>query len=400
MIERRPSTRIRVRGIHTPAEVTWLSIRPKNKNSWQIRIFRGAGPDGKKRYDTYTISGSRKDAEAFERKKLVELDEGSYVTPTKLTFQQHAEDWLREHVAFLRESTAASYECLLRKHAFPVIGKTQLEKLTPQDLQKTYARMREKKLSSRRIKYLHAVIRGCLQYAVKMKLLPYNMAKGYPFPKSDREKEERHYLTLEQAKLLQNAVEGHFLEIVVTLALWTGMRRGEILALQWSDVNLDSKVITVRRSIVELTGPLKFGLTKTGVGRSIDLPDYLISVLRTHKAHQNAQRLKLGPAYGNLGLVCSHDDGTPWRPSTITNAFKNVVRKIGLPFVSFHDLRHTHASILLAEGIHPKVVQERLGHSTIKLTMDTYSHVMPTLQREAADRLNCTLAPNRQLSRP
>ena len=193
------------------------------------------------------------------------------------------------------------------------------------------------------------------------------------------------------ARLLQ-AVEGMRLYMPVLLAVMTGMRRGEILALRWQDTDLEKGLVAVRRSLEQTRDGLRFKQPKTGKGmRSVALPGIAIQVLRRHRTEQAQERLKLGPAYEDNDLICPRPDGSPWPPDSLSTAFASLIRRSDLPRIRFHDLRHSHATQLLRHGIHPKVVSERLGHSKVGITLDTYSHVLPGMQEEAASKVDAAL---------
>jgi integrase len=191
---------------------------------------------------------------------------------------------------------------------------------------------------------------------------------------------------------LLKAVEGSALHLPVLLAATTGMRRGEILGLRWQDVDLDAATLGVRQSLEETKTGLVFKPPKTQKGRrSVALPLMTVEVLRRHRVEQAEARLASGRVYQDHGLVIARANGEPIRPSTVTKAFEDLARNAGLQGTRFHDLRHTHATTLLRHGVHPKVVSERLGHSTVGITLDVYSHVLPGMQEEAARRVDAVL---------
>ncbi len=199
-------------------------------------------------------------------------------------------------------------------------------------------------------------------------------------------------LTEAETAQLFNLVECGRLNIPVMLAIATGMRRGEILALRWQDIDLEAGMATVIHSLEQTRGQLGFKSPKTGKGRrTVALPAIAVELLREHKTSQLYQRLALGPAYQDHDLVCPRPDGRPWPPDTFSTAFAALVRRSKFKHVRFHDLRHTHATQMLRQGVHPKVVSERLGHSAIGITLDTYSHVLPGMQEEAAQKIDNTL---------
>lgn len=195
-----------------------------------------------------------------------------------------------------------------------------------------------------------------------------------------------------QTAVLLEAARHTRLGIVVLLAVATGLRRGEILALRWQDVDLDRGVAHVRRSLEQLRGGLNFKQPKTAKSRrTVALPSVAVEGLKHHRLEQKKERLAIGPAYQDQDLICARVHGTPMDPSEVTAGFARLIAGLDLPKIRLHDLRHGHATHLLAQGIHPKVVSERLGHSTIGITLDTYSHVMPGMQEEAAQKLDSAL---------
>jgi integrase len=187
------------------------------------------------------------------------------------------------------------------------------------------------------------------------------------------------------------ALKSSRLYVPAVLAVTTGMREGEVLGLRWRDVDFDNARLQVRQTLQYAKGELFFKSPKTGSGeRAIALMPLTVEVLRRHRAAQNGVRLRLGSAYQEGDLVLAREDGSPWAPGSFAAEWRKITRGLGMP-VKFHNLRHTHATLLLANGEHPKVVQERLGHSSIGITMDTYSHVMPSMQDAAASHLQGTL---------
>ena len=187
----------------------------------------------------------------------------------------------------------------------------------------------------------------------------------------------------EMAALLK-LVQGTRLYMPILLGVSGGMRRGEILALRWQDLDLETGRAVICRSLEQTREGLRFKLPKTDRGRrTVVLPSFTCDTLRTHRVEQAKNRLALGPAYHDRDLICPREDGSPWPPDMLSTAFAALVRRSGLSHVRFHDLRHTHATQLLKQGVHPKIVSERLGHSNIGITLDTYSHVLPGMQEDA-----------------
>jgi integrase len=243
-------------------------------------------------------------------------------------------------------------------------------------------------LSTRMVRYLHAIIRQALQQAVKEGLLPRNVADATS-PPTVKNKQMRPLTEDELLKFFETAKEDRLFPAYV-LAATTGLRRGELLGLCWGSVDLENGVLTVQRQLLDLKDGLTLEeTTKSKSGRrSIVLTDDAIRKLKAHRKRQLQERLLMGEAYQDKGLVFCREDGSFLRPDEFTKRFQRLLKKAGLPKVRLHDLRHTHASLLLARGVHPKVVQERLGHSSITMTLDLYSHLTPGLQEAAAATLN------------
>ena len=192
----------------------------------------------------------------------------------------------------------------------------------------------------------------------------------------------------EQAAELLAALRGSRLHPITLLALATGMRRGELLALTWANVDLDRAVVTVCQSLQQTNAGVSVKVPKSGHGRQIALPTLAVDALRAHKALQAEERLLLGPSYKNNDLVFPRYDGEFWPPDSFTSSFAAAMRKHDMRQLNFHALRHSHATILLKQGVNPKVVSERLGHAKVDTTLDIYSHVLPSMQEEAAQRLD------------
>jgi len=293
--------------------------------------------------------------------------------------------------------TCSRYEEIIKKHLIPSLGHIPIQKLHPVNIQNYYAeKLKNGKirgeggLAPRSVLHQHRLLRAALQHAVKWMLIVRNPADAVSPPRPDY-KEMKTLNAKETVTLLQKARNSR-VYIPVLLAVTTGMRRGEIIALQWKDVDLDKETITVRRTLERIKGGYQFKHPKTRKSRrQISLTPSAAAELRAHKQKQNEDKLHLGAAYNDQDLVCAWPDGTLVKPDFVSREFKKILQKIGLPIVRFHDLRHSHATLMMIQGVHPKIVSERLGHSTIRITMDTYSHVVPGLQKEAASQFDAAL---------
>jgi integrase len=235
----------------------------------------------------------------------------------------------------------------------------------------------------------HRVLREALNLAVKWQLMPRNPADAVEPPKPQR-KEMRALDDAQMAWLLEVA-RGTRFHLPVLLAIAAGMRRGEFLALRWTDADLTKVTVMVNRSIKQTNEGVKFKSTKGERGRLVILPSIMIDALKDHLTMQEQQKARLGDLYIETGLICAREDGAIWRPDTFTSDFSDLADRAGLHGVRLHDMRHSHATQLLLQGVNPKIVNERLGHSTVGITLDSYSHVLPGMQEQAATKVDSAL---------
>ncbi len=368
-------------------------IIEKSKGVWLIRIQQ-RGIDGKRKSFSETFKGTKSEADKQLTKKLGELDNGTLNVNSKQTLSEYLDVWL-ETIAKprLHPRTFGDYKDLMRLHVKDSLGNIKLSDLKAIHIQKLYGELQtEKKLAARRVRYVHAVLSSALRKAVELDILPRNVAKLVQLPKQT--KKEMDVLTEVECGLFMNALKGERLETMFSFALATGLRPEEYLALQWKDVDFEKKTATVRRAVIRLPKSKWYfsePKTKSSI-RILPLPVSLVKELRTHRRKQNEERLKLGAAWQNHDLVFPSEVGTPSTHSNITQVYKRVLKNAKLrTSLRLYDLRHTHATLLLKAGVHAKVVSERLGHSTIALTLDVYSHVLPSMQAEAAAHLETML---------
>lgn len=288
----------------------------------------------------------------------------------------------------LRSSTWSRYEEYIRVHVVPQVGRVPLSKLSPQHLDRLYDNRLRAGLSTTTVLHIHRVIHRALEHAVRYGLVARNVAKLVDPPQA------RHFemavLSVEQVHRLLDAAGGPPLEALIAVAVSTGMRKGELLALQWSAVDVERRVISVKGTLQRVDGELRMVQPKTRKSRrQVELSDFAVAALRRHKAAQAQQRLLVGSDWNANDLVFPNVYGRPqegWH--LVYSRFYRLLDKAGLPRIRFHDLRHTAATLMLSRGVHPKIVSEMLGHSTIAITLDLYSHVTPTMQRQAADAMD------------
>jgi integrase len=333
---------------------------------------------------------TKKAAEAAAAELIASIESGGFgeAEAAKLTVAQYLTRWLDSIGQSVRPSTQRRYSDLVRQHIEPVIGRVQLAKLTPLDVQRLYANRLDAGLSPTSVELLHNILHKALKQAMRWGLLTRNVTEAVDAPR----RVLPEYVTWNEAQVAAflAVAEADDLAALWRLALLTGMRRGEILGLKWADLDLARGTLSVKRTLSRgPQGSYDFGQPKTASGRrQIALPRSVVDSLKRHRVHQNEERLAAGPAYTDNGLVFTDAIGVPVHPNTLRHRFLRLIAQAGVPVLRFHDLRHTSATLMLANGEHPKIVQERLGHANISMTLDRYSHVSPDMQRQAADRLD------------
>lgn len=362
--------------------------KTKGDKSWQITLDKGVDVNGKRIREYITVNGTKRQAQDELAKRISEYNSGSYIAPSKMTVQMLIDQWLMVYAApQLAPSTVRGYKVNFDKHTIPYIGHILVQKLTGTEIQHMYTQLSKTGLSPRSIRYVHTTLREVLQYAYKTRVISLNPADFVSAPKQGKYKAEV-YNTDEVAKLLSCA-KGTDMEIPLMIDLETGLRRGELLALKWSDINWEECILTVKRNLVCINGEYNFGETKTKSGnRKLLLSESLIEKLRQHRVRQTEIRLQLGATYQNNDLICCRDDGSPYHTGSFSHKFANFLKKHGLKHIRLHDIRHTNATLMLENGIPAKIASERLGHSGIAITLDTYSHVSPKMQKDAVEKLS------------
>jgi len=302
------------------------------------------------------------------------------------TVARHLTDWLASIKSSVRTRTFEKYEDTVNKHLVPRLGRIRLEKLAPRDVQALLDE-KLKDLHPRTVQGIRQILSYALNEAMRWELLSRNVAALVRGPKIPSH--EMTVWTEEQARTFLDCCDREPLGALYALALYTGLRRGELSGLRWSDVDLDAGLVTVRRSLQRTrTHGLVFEEPKTEKARrSIRLAPAVVSVLKAHRKRQAEARLAAGPLWHDGDLVFCTGIGTPLDPRGLGIDYDRMIEKSGLPRIRLHDLRHTFATIGLSKNIHPKVMSEMLGHSKIALTLDVYSHALPSLQADAADKI-------------
>jgi integrase len=368
-------------------------ITKRGKDSYSIVISSGKDPvTGKYKYRWVSVKGTKKDAEKCLSELLHQLDTGTFVKAGRITLGRYLQRWLQEYARpNLSPRGYERYESVVRVHLIPQLGNIPVTQLTSEQIQRHYTLKLTEGLSSRSVRYQHVVLHKALETAMKWGLLARNVCDGVDVPRA-RQTEMQTWDEYEIARFLEMARNSRYYALFHT-ALFTGMRRSELLALQWRDV--DFHQISVNRSLHQLRdGSYVFTQPKSVKSRrTIALSPSSVLTLSEHKEEQKGIRAMLGLLFKDDDLVFSTHEGKPLRPNTVSRAWTAMAAHAGLKVIRLHDARHTHASLMLKQGVHPKIVQERLGHASIQVTLDTYSHVAPGLQEAAAESFDRLVSP-------
>lgn len=368
-------------------------LRLRNGN-WQVVLYECVSPvTGKKRYSYRTVGTSKRQAQAVLNELLAAKQKRKYVKPDKQTVGEYLDRWLKERKRPLGGRTLQEYQRKIERYIRPTMGSTPVQQLEPLDIQELYTKLLETgregggELSAQTVLHVHRILSVALKQAVKWKVIVDNPCSGVEAP-SVRRKKQKTY-TAEQVKHLLAAAKGTSLYPALVIALTTGARRGEVIAMQWSDVDFDRRLLTIQRAAEHTKEKgLLLKSTKSDRERHVSMPDLLVTTLLQHRDEQNELRKLLGPAYHHGGLIWPNEDGSLRTPDSFTRAFQRLLKRSGLPHIRLHDCRHTHATLLLEAKEDMHTVSERLGHSDVRLTLNTYPHVTKRMQDTTAQKID------------
>jgi len=369
---------------------------------WEARYTAGVDADGKQKQKS-VYGKTRPEVAKALTKILNDINSGTYVKPSKLTIGSWLDTWLKDYKKqSVRIKTYSSYQDVVRLHLkSSSIGNLNLKDLQTHHVQHLLSSIIDKGLSPRMAKYVHIILSMAMKQALMSNLIVRNVCDGVTIPK--QKKKEIRVLTVKEQEVFTEAVKGHRLEAAFILDLFTGLRLGELLALKWSDINLKEGILKVSRNVqrvrvedAETKTQIVYGEPKTESGRrSIPLLDEVVAILKTHKARQAAEKLKAGELYYKENEEDREEDrfvfctelGKQIETRNFQRIFYLLVEKANLKDVNFHACRHTFATRGLENGIEPKVMSELLGHSSITITLDLYSHVLPEKKRDSINKL-------------
>jgi integrase len=358
-----------------------------------VVVDLGRDEGGKRRQKWHSGFRTKRDAERALNEILNRIGAGVYVDPGRQTVGEFLREWLLAIENTVRPGTWTSYRSNVERHIVPALGSRELRQLGPPQLNVMYAGLLDGGrcdgsggLSPRSVRYIHTIMRRALRDAVRWGKLPRNPADLSDPPMS--RPPEMQTWTRDELRSFLSTVRGDRLYAAWVLLATTGVRRGELLGLRWSDIDFVSGQAAVRQTLSSVGGKVAFSTPKTAKSRrNIPLDAGTLDALRHHRDAQDKERVIWAEIYTDLDLVFCREDGSMLRPDTITRRFHELSNRAELPQIRLHDVRHSYASLGLAAGTHPKIMAERLGHATVGITLDTYSHVAPALARRAADDL-------------
>jgi integrase len=366
-------------------------LRERVPGHWAIILDLHDPATGKRRRKWHSFAGTKRQAQIECARLISEMKGGTYLEPSKTTFAQFLERWL-DHVRSQVSPRSHERYCeIVRKNIVPALGSVFLNKLRPAQISAVYSKAlasgrRDGKggLAPTTVVYMHRLIKQALGQAVRWELLTRNVADAVDPPKVERGSLTTYDMA--QTVRLLDELRGSRLRLPVLLGVMCGLRRGEIVALRWSHIDLAAGKMAVVESAEQTAGGVRYKPPKSGRGRTVALSAMVLTELRQHRLAQAEELLRLGVRASDATFVYTRQDGEPMQPRSLSQMWSTITTT--LPRIRFHDLRHAHATHMLAAGVHPKVASERLGHSRVGITLDLYSHVLPGMQEDAAARVD------------
>jgi integrase len=366
-------------------------LRERTPGHWAIILDLPDPATGKRRRKWHSFAGNKRQAQIECARLISDMKGGTYLEPSKTTFAQFLEHWLDHVKSQISPRSHERYCEIVRKNIIPALGAIFLSKLRPAQISAFYSKAlaggrRDGKggLAPTTVVYMHRLIKQALGQAVRWELLTRNVADAVDPPKVERGSLSTYDMA--QTVKLLDELRGSRLRLPVLLGVMCGLRRGEIVALRWSHVDLAAGKMAVVESAEQTAGGVRYKPPKSGRGRTVALSAMVMTELRQHRLAQAEELLRLGVRASDATFVYTRQDGEPMQPRSLSQMWSTITTT--LPRIRFHDLRHAHATHMLAAGVHPKVASERLGHSRVGITLDLYSHVLPGMQEDAAARVD------------
>jgi integrase len=367
-------------------------IRERSPGHWAIVLEQRDPSTGERKRKWHSFEGTKRGAQIECARLISAMTGGTYLEPNKTTLAEFLERWLDHIKSQVSPKTHERYSGLAKQNIIPAIGAVHLSKLKPAQISAAYTKALIK-LAPRTVGHMHRVLKQALGQAVKWEVLNRNPADAVDPPQVEWQPMQTYDFA--QTADLLDQVRDNILFVPVLLTVFCGLRRGEICALKWRNIDLTNGQMSVAGSVEQTKGGkskgLRFKSPKSGKGRTVALPETVIEELKAYRVRRAQEFLRLGVGLSDDDLVVSHEDSSVMAPIYISQNWPRFLERTTLPRIRFHDLRHTHATHLLASGVHPKIASERLGHSKVGVTLDLYSHVIPGMQEDAAATVDAAL---------
>ena len=367
--------------------------KTRKGQSWQLTVEMPRDPiTGERKRKYKTVTGTKKEADQALRRFITELERGEYIEDNNITVSDWLQKWLEVYIVpTVSPTTLVGYKGMIRRYIDPLIGHLQVQEMNALAVQIWVNKLKAspssgEPLTAGTIKHTYHVLRGAMDKAVQAGLIHRSPCAGIQLPKGEKKKPVIYDET--QIQQLLDFTRGTEMELIIDLELCMGMRRGELLGLQWQDVNWEKNQIHIIRSRVAVDGKSVVKQPKTESGtRTLDVPEILMKKLKSYKVKCMEQKIRVGRRLLEEDFIIVHPDGKPIYPEYVSQMFTKLQKRANLPKCRFHDLRHLCASIMVKQGVEVKVAQERLGHKDITTTMNIYAHVLPGSAREAAEKI-------------
>lgn len=370
------------------------SIREKKTKSgvsYQITIEGGYDPLTGKRIRVYkNVAGSKREANSVMHKMITEMEQGKLTKKSHKTVGEWMDEWLCQYTPNIEGTTKLGYKSKIKCHIKPSIGDILIGSLRTEHVQKMVNGMIERGLSPKSIRETFNNINSAMKKAVTLRLIPYNPCEAVELPKL--KKYRTNVYSPEMMQTLLDKAKNTDMYLPIFLLLMIGLRRGELLALRWSDIDFKNSILKVRYNLVRSEDGYIIKQPKSEAGiRDIHLGEDVMSVLKQARLQYMTDVIKYGTGFQNLNFVIRKEDGSPFHPDSMSQKWRRFLKKHNLPEKRLHDLRHSNATALIQAGISPKVVQQRLGHADVQITLNTYTHVLPEMDIEAAQKLDALM---------
>ena len=351
---------------------------------WEARYTTGYDPGTGRQIQRSVTGKTQKEVSQKLKKATAAIDAGTYTAPSRMTVGAWLDTWTTEYLGGVKPSTVAAYKSTVKNHLKPGLGAIRLDELNAHTIQSLYNRLGDAR-SPKTVKNVHGILHKALQQAVINRYIPFNPAEACVLPRAERKELKPLDDALISAFL--KAVKGHQFEDLFRVALFTGIREGEILGLCWDVVDLDKGTIHIIRQLQKISGEWVLVTTKNSKGRTITLAPFVVQILRTVKHQQLENRLRYGDCWEDSGFVFTNELGQHLNRHTVLKNFKKIMAQIGSPETRFHDLRHSYAVASIRSGDDIKTVQENLGHATAAFTLNVYGHVTDQMKQDSAARM-------------